>query len=153
MARRSCAPHCARARCCLSVDAAAEGLRWFRQAEEDLDTARALTAIGKHYAACFFAQQAGEKALKALLYHRGAEIVRGHSVAELCAAAAAGDAALVALRARAAALDTFYIPTRYPNGLAGGVPFEAYGPDQSRDAVAMGEDVLGAVRQRLSGQA
>jgi HEPN domain-containing protein len=127
-------------------EARAEADRWLRQAAEDLDTAQRLADIGKHYAACFFAQQAAEKAVKASLYGRGAEMVRGHSVADLLAALTAVAPSFEVLRKRAAPLDAYYIPTRYPNGLAGGLPFEAYGPNQSADALAMADEVLAAVR-------
>ena len=131
-------------------DPRAEALRWWRQAEEDLDTARKLAEIGKHYAACFFSQQAAEKAIKAVLYRRGAEIVRGHSVAELLEALAGEEPSFAGLRSQAAPLDAYYVPTRYPNGLAGGHPFEAYGPHQSQDALSLADAVFAAVRARLS---
>jgi len=132
-------------------DPGSEGRRWLDQAVEDLDTARRLAEIGKHYASCFFAQQAAEKAIKAVLYARGAEIVRGHSVAELIDALSAVESGFSALRPRAAPLDAFYIPTRYPNGLPGGLPFETFGSAQSADALAMANDVLVAVQTRLAG--
>ena len=59
---------------------AEEGRRWLEQAEQDLRWARDLATRGGYYLACFLAQQIGEKALKALLYSRGAEVVLGHSV-------------------------------------------------------------------------
>ena len=36
-------------------------------------------------------------------------------------------------------LDQYYVPTRYPNGLAGGVPFEAFGESQATAAVDAAE--------------
>ena len=61
-----------------------EGRRRLEQAEEDLRWARDLAERGGYHIACFLAQQVGEKALKALLYARGEEIVLGHSVERLC---------------------------------------------------------------------
>jgi HEPN domain-containing protein len=43
-----------------------EALRWLRQAGDDLEAARALEAAAKYAQAAFFAQQAGEKALRAV---------------------------------------------------------------------------------------
>ena len=58
--------------------------RWFRQAEEDLKTARLLLEGGRHYAASYFAQQVTEKALKALLLTRkGQPPRRIHDLREL----------------------------------------------------------------------
>ena len=65
-------------------DAREEGRRRLEQAEEDLRWARDLAERGGYHIACFLAQQVGEKALKALLYARGEEIVLGHSVERLC---------------------------------------------------------------------
>ncbi len=45
---------------------------WLRQAEHDLETARANAKAGAYDWACFIAQQAAVKPLKALiLYHSG----------------------------------------------------------------------------------
>ena len=65
-----------------------EGDRWLAQATADLRWARHLAQEGGWHLACFLAQQVTEKALKAFLYAQGEEIVVGHSVERLCAAAA-----------------------------------------------------------------
>jgi HEPN domain-containing protein len=44
---------------------------WFEQAKADLRAAELSASGGAHEWACFQAQQAGEKALKALLYGHG----------------------------------------------------------------------------------
>jgi HEPN domain-containing protein len=127
-----------------------EARRWLRQAEEDLDAAeKAASILEKHYLACFLAQQAAEKALKAIFYARGALVVRGHSVAELCTAAEPFDVEIGAARRRLAKLDRYYIPTRYPNGLSGGHPFEAFDARDSADAVALARETITLVRARL----
>ena len=134
----------------MNEDAAREGARWLRQAEEDLDAAKKTAdVLGKHYLACFLAQQAAEKALKAVFFARGAEQVRGHSVAELCTAAEPFDADLAAQRPRLAKLDRYYIPTRYPNGLSGGHPFEAFDAGDPAEAVMLAEAAVGLARARL----
>lgn len=47
---------------------------WWRQAEADLVTAEWDLSGGRWYAASWFAQQATEKALKALLYERSGQL-------------------------------------------------------------------------------
>ena len=125
-----------------------EAERWLAQARRDLDDARYAAAGRRWNLACFLAQQAAEKALKAYLYARGAETVWGHSVAELCAEAAGHDAAFESIRAEAAALDQYYIPTRYPNGLPGGIPADAYTQADADRALGRASAVLDLVSDK-----
>jgi HEPN domain-containing protein len=55
---------------------------WFRQAQLDLAAARSAREHGHHEWACFAAQQAAEKAVKALHESMGTE-AWSHSVVEL----------------------------------------------------------------------
>ncbi|MCX8011717.1 MAG: HEPN domain-containing protein [Desulfobacterota bacterium] len=75
---------------------------------------------------CFIAQQAGEKALKACLYGCGERRVIGHSLFELAEALSLKDVSFQEVIKEAKRLDRFYIPTRYPNGLPGGCPFQIF---------------------------
>ena len=59
-----------------------EALRWLRTAEDDLDSATILRKNEKFPHACFHAQQAGEKALKAVWYFADAD-AWGHSIKKL----------------------------------------------------------------------
>jgi HEPN domain-containing protein len=95
----------------------AESRRWLEQAQYDLKTSQ-WNAKGELFApACFWAQQAAEKAAKAYLYSRGERLVTGHSVAELLERCKAHDEEFDSLITVGAFLDRFYIPTRYPNSL------------------------------------
>lgn len=127
-----------------------ESRRWFRQSEMDLDDARFASSGKRYHLACFLAQQAAEKALKAFIYHMGAESVWGHSVAELCHDAAELDRGFAELAADAAPLDKYYIPTRYPNGLPGGIPSLAFSAGDADMAIDMASRVLSFVRGRLT---
>ena len=112
---------------------------WFRQAERDLEQARASQRDGRHEWACFAAQQAAEKAVKALHLAQGQE-AWGHVVARLLA-----ELPLPApedLVEKGKVLDNFYIPTRYANGHPEGAPFEHYGPLQSTEAIAYAREIL-----------
>ena len=104
---------------------------------------------GFYAAACFQAQQAAEKALKAYLYYRRHRFVHGHSVSELAARCAKYDESFTTLKKGLAMLDRFYIPTRYPNGLPGGIPAEAYFAEDAEQALAVAEEALSFVRERL----
>jgi len=119
------------------------------QAKMDLDDAQFVATGKRYHLTCFLAQQAAEKGLKAFLYFSGAESVRGHSVAELCDDAARLDPAFTGLIEQAAPLDKYYVPTRYPNGLPGGLPSHAFVLEDARMALAMATAVLDFVGKRL----
>jgi HEPN domain-containing protein len=115
----------------------------------DLDDATYARDGKRFNLSCFLAQQAAEKAIKAFLYSNGAESVWGHSVAELCEDSAALDASFKDLKKEVAPLDRFYIPTRYPNGLPGGIPADAYTVEDADRALSMAEQVISFIRKRL----
>jgi HEPN domain-containing protein len=130
-------------------DAMREARRWLDQAVRDLDDARYNLAGGRHNLACFVAQQAAEKALKAFLIAKDEE-PWGHSVADLCREAGGLDEAWVTLQAQVAPLDKFYIPTRYPNGLPGGIPAEAFSPADAESAIEMASLVIDQVSRTFA---
>jgi HEPN domain-containing protein len=100
-------------------------LDWLRQSEADL--LHADTSLrGSHFEwACFAAQQAAEKAVKALYLKRGAD-AWGHTITPLLGGLTGPDAPGEDLITCAKILDKHYIPTRYPNGLDSGAPADFY---------------------------
>ncbi|HID62194.1 MAG TPA: HEPN domain-containing protein [Anaerolineae bacterium] len=133
-------------------DPIAEAARWFKQAQYDLEAAR-YNAEGQFYAiACFSAQQSAEKALKAFLFRQGERFVTGHSVTELCERCGEHLEVFVSLTSQVSKLDRFYIPTRYPNGLPGGVPAEVYDKQDAEGAIALATEVLELVERYLGAQ-
>ena len=127
-----------------------EGLRWLAQSEEDLKWAKHLAQEGGWHIACFLSQQVAEKALKAYLYAQGQEIVIGHSVARLCIAAAQFQAEFTEKSRRWSLLDSYYIPTRYPNGLPDGIPAEVYTSEAAVAAVTLAEEVVVYVKRLVA---
>lgn len=128
-----------------------EAQRWLTQARDEFEDADELRRRGRFYLALFHFQQATEKALKAFLYQVSAseEVFFTHSIYELVRLAAQADPGLDAL-ARAAKLDQYYIPTRYPNGLPGGVPSRFYNdPEEAREAMELARAVLETVERRI----
>jgi HEPN domain-containing protein len=130
-----------------------EGKRWLAQATADLHWADHLAREGGWHLACFLAQQVAEKALKAFLYAQGEEIVLGHSVARLCAAAARYRPEFADKARRWSLLDGYYIPTRYPNGLPDSIPADVYTQDAAMDAVALARETVTWIRQSLDSMA
>lgn len=127
-----------------------EGERWFEQAKRDIDDARFSASGERHNLACFLAQQAAEKAIKAYLYAQGAEEVWGHSVVELCNDAREINSEFLDIKKDAAFLDKYYIPTRYPNGLPGGLPSDAFQEIDSKKAIEVAEKILNFIEKLLS---
>ena len=129
--------------------ARAEAARWLAQAESDLAFAELGLREGFFAQACFVCQQTAEKALKALRYLGGARVVLGHSVVELLDSLVAEHADLAGLREGAQQLDQYYVPTRYPNGLPGGVPAEMFTRGQAEEAVSLARRFLAITRAAI----
>jgi len=124
-----------------------EASRWLAAAREDLATSRHTASGGFHAAACFHAQQAAEKAVKAVHFARGARAVLGHSVRKLIEALASSG--LADLLSAARELDLLYIPARYPNGLQSGTPGEAFGGEQSSRAIEQAAAIIEAAAREI----
>jgi len=133
----------------MKPDPEVESRRWFSEAETDLGAARHLADGGFHHLSCFHCQQAVEKALKSYLLLKGAREVRGHSVSDLCEAACRFEAEFRELVADVSSLDQYYIPTRYPNGLPGGLPSRVYSGRDSERAIQTTEKAIAFIRARL----
>jgi len=104
-----------------------EAQRWFLQSVDDYQFVKWVLREGVFFdKGCFISQQAGGKALKACLYAFGKRRVIGHSLYEMVDEISKHDHRYKGILSEAKRLDRFYIPTRYPNGLPGGSPFEVY---------------------------
>ncbi len=133
----------------MSRDPKSEGARWIRQAEQDLEDARFLQEGKRHNLACFMGQQAGEKAVKAYLYHQGAEDVWGHSLADLCEDAKLLNMMFDVIKSMAILLDKYHDLTRYPHLLPGGIPSEAYDAEDAERAVYLAQEVISFVKVQM----
>ena len=129
-----------------------EALRWLTAADDDLDSAIILREKRKFAHACFHAQQAGEKALKALWYFADAD-PWGHSIKKLI-----DDLEFVDLKFHESikeytrlgmVLDRFYIPTRYPNGLPDITPDVAFSDEDAAICISHSKTILESVRSEL----
>ncbi len=84
--------------------------RWFSEACWNLDTARELHRLGRYNAACFYAHQAAEMAVKALLMSRN-ESPWGHGIRALLERYSEVSGEDVShLLSRARELDRHYVP-------------------------------------------
>jgi len=126
-----------------------ESARWLEQAQKDFADAGFLKDNKRYNVACFLYQQSAEKAVKAFLYAQELEDVWGHSVAELCQEARKYNKGFSSLVKDAYLLDKFYIPTRYPNGLPGGIPSDAFTDKDALGAHAACAGIIEFVRENI----
>ncbi len=124
---------------------------WLRQAKRDLDVARTTFDAQQYDWSCFAAQQAAEKALKALYQHHHAE-GWGHVLARLVEELASDEPGLSEFVDAAKVLDKFYIPTRYPNGLDRGAPADAFTQGEAQQAIDHAEQIVQFCQTRCAAE-
>lgn len=114
---------------------------WMDEAEGDLEHAKSDTERGYYNWACFSAQQAAEKAVKAVFQKLGAE-AWGHSVADLLIELAKKFQIREELISEALELDKAYIPARYPNVHPSGSPRSKYTEGEANRLVGHAEQIV-----------
>ena len=115
---------------------------WLRQALRDLEHAKKSMRLGDYEWACFSAQQAGEKALKAVFHAMGSE-AWGHDLVRLVLGLKEkGLEVPRKLYEYAALLDKHYILARYPNGFTEGYPGEHYTRLDAELCIKAGEEIV-----------
>ncbi|KAF5425196.1 HEPN domain-containing protein [Candidatus Methanomarinus sp.] len=125
-----------------------ESLRWFKQAEKDLKAAKNSLLSADYEWACFQAQQAAEKALKSILYAQRFRKILTHSVFELIKEVSRFEGGFKELKHGAKVLDSVYITTRYPNGIAGDlVPFEYYEKEDVEECIMYAGSISERVKE------
>ena len=124
--------------------------RWLDVAVDDLSHARYAEEGGFFPHACFSAQQAAEKAVKAVHYAHGVRAVLGHSVRNLIERLDPRVSGLDELLDDARELDLNYIPTRYPNGLDAWTPAAGFGAQQAVRAIAAASAIVTEARRHIS---
>jgi HEPN domain-containing protein len=119
-------------------------VEWLRKAEGDYATTGRETRARRHPnydAACFHAQQAAEKYLKALLQEHGRPVPRTHSLVELLELCLPLDASFELIRDLLILLDVYSVRYRYPG--------ESADRDEARTAYRAIRRVRDFVRQKL----
>ena len=121
-------------------------MSWLLQSESDLRSVADLIKNGHYSQACFNAQQAAEKALKALAFFRGADLVKSHSLGTI-----AKDLKINGeLKTFSMKLDIYYLTARYPDALPeSAVPAENFDQTMATEAQNMAEKFLSRVKQEL----
>jgi HEPN domain-containing protein len=98
---------------------------WINQAEKDLKVAEELMKDESFEWSCFVAQQAAEKAVKAVFQKLNAA-AWGHSIFDLMRILSKKVVVNEELLNCARSLDKYYVPARYPNSFESGSPHEYF---------------------------
>jgi len=115
---------------------------WLGEAEFDLDTAD-LVQERHPNVACFHAQQAAEKALKAYLVAVCGDQPQSHVAEHLLSALRAVEIVPpLDVRDAAIALDRYYIPARYPDALGGASPSSVFQMQDAQAAMTQARSVV-----------
>ena len=126
-----------------------EAKRWIEQAKEDLISAKILFDAERYYLVCYLAQQIAEKALKSVIYFNKDDLVLGRSVRKLVEWASKFDKRFEDLINKISILDSYYIPTRYPNGLPEGIPAEIFNRDAAEIAFKLAKSTVQIITDYL----
>ncbi|MBI4335136.1 MAG: HEPN domain-containing protein [Candidatus Omnitrophica bacterium] len=122
---------------------------WLTQAERDLEQAKHSLEDAIYEWACFCAQQAAEKAIKAV-YERLHGDAWGHSVSKLLAGLPRDSKPPEGLIDKAIVLDRYYIQTRYPNGFDVGAPKDYFTKKDAEEGVSHAEEIIRFCRGKIS---
>jgi HEPN domain-containing protein len=112
------------------------------QARRDLNTARGLPEHGSFGRSCFAAQQAAEKAAKAVIQELNAVawIRSVHGPLSILAKGVEVDKGFLD---SAKAIDKYYISTGYPNSLDSGSPYGCFTGEDGESATVCGRRIAG----------
>ena len=123
---------------------------WIAQADRDLDHARHSLDDEDFEWSCFAAHQSSEKAVKAVFQRIGAQVIFGHSLADMLTELARTMRVPKALLDSARVLDRHYIPARYPNAHPSGAPFQHYTQREATQAIRHAEKINRFCHSHLS---
>jgi HEPN domain-containing protein len=128
-----------------------ESLRWLTHAKDEFEDADELRKRGRFYLALFHFQQATEKAFRAYLYLKleSVQLFYTHSIVDLLEMAVELDPDFKRV-ASAKKLDRYYIMTRYPNGLPGGVPSRYFDdPEEAEEAMRIARSAIELIEGKI----
>jgi HEPN domain-containing protein len=122
---------------------------WLAQADADIEAALANAEQERHALACFLAHETAVKAVKGFLYSKGAEMVWGDHLSDLCEDAMAFDPSFDFVKSVGALLDKYALGARNPDAVGGAVPAELYDATDSGHSIEIASEVLESVRKKI----
>ncbi len=128
-----------------------EANRWLEQAKHDFESAKRMYAQKDYSDACFFSEQAGQKALKAYLYFKGERYVWEHSIFKLAVRCKNYKSEFEQIIDCGKILDRYYLTTRYPDAIAPpAIPYESFTEKDAAEAISYAQKILEMVKNRLT---
>ena len=119
--------------------------KWLKQAADDLNWTQSNIREKIWYGACFTAQQAAEKALKAYLIYCGKSITKIHDLGALLEMCVKIDKSFEELREASASLTGYYTPTRYPDV----AEFMIFSKNKAEEALELAQEILRFVEGKI----
>ena len=119
--------------------------KWLSQAKQDLDWTRANLREKIWYGACFTAQQAAEKSLKAYLISKGKSIFKTHDLGALVTISKKYDPEFEQIKEDCAILTNYYSPARYPDT----AEFMIFSKSKAEEALRLAREVFEFVERRI----
>ena len=118
---------------------------WWELALDDIDTARKNYTIRKYHVTALYAQQATEKALKALYIQTFNELKKTHDLVFLAKKLNIPEQYKIICKQ----LDPVYLETRYPD-VSGKLPQMLFDASDATEFIKIAEEVLQWVKTQLS---
>ena len=118
---------------------------WIAKAEDDLNWAKQSIKSRIFYGACFAAQQAAEKALKAFLIKHNKPLVKIHDLNALLENCIKIDREFDTVRHSVEVLFPYYVETRYP--FSGDLV--AFGSSDADEALLEASEIIEFVKKKL----
>ena len=114
---------------------------WIKQAKRDLEMAKKARESGYYEWTCFIAQQAAEKAVKAVYQAQGGSAM-GHGIGSLIRGLEEKLHPTSEIIRSARMLDGYYIPSRYPDGMAQGSPADHFNLEDADGAIRSAGEIV-----------
>jgi HEPN domain-containing protein len=128
-----------------------ESDRWLRQAEYDIKVAE-WNLEGRFYApACFWAQQAAAKGLRAFLFFYSEDARESRSVSDLLDRALTYEEEFKNVVGSSTNLDLYYKTSRFPDALPGGIPADVLTEKDAKEAITKASDIIRIVEKKRKG--
>lgn len=120
-------------------------VNWIDFAKEDLLWAKASLEDKIYRGACFAAQQAAEKALKAYLHAKGVRVFKIHDLVALNQECLKQDSDFEKLEEACNLISPYYLSTRYPDI----AQFEEYSEEQTQEIIEQADKIIEFIKSKI----